>query len=159
MSYYIKRIKKMLRFLSYFERLVFYLPKDMNKIIFFSKRVFHFSGAKYIYRKFIPVDNGQLPTGFLWLIGLYFAAYTFTAQRYEAELGKIEFKYNLFITQIASGVSFSNDRLMEILNDKIPLKPIYYKPITIIQSFVFDAYSESFYNTSLPSKINSNPVF
>ncbi len=105
----------------------------------------YYTGLKYIFRKFFPTEKNVLPTGWVWLLGLYFAAYAFTAQRYESRLDKIEFRYNIFTTQLAAAVPFSNKILMEILNKKIPVKPNILRPLSIIQSFDDYHFSKQFF--------------
>nr|WP_319393719.1 pentapeptide repeat-containing protein [uncultured Desulfobacter sp.] len=114
------------------------------------ERFFHYSGITFIFRKFFPAkQSDKCPTGFIWLIGLYFAAYAFTNQRYENELDKVEFQYNIFTTQVAAGAKFSNRRLMIILNEDIPERPVIYKPMTIWKSFLYDPdHCKHFYNAN-----------
>lgn len=128
-------------------------PKDINtsqdwvKDWRYFERFFHYSGIKFISRKFVPPKTSdRFPTGFIWLIGLYFAAYAFTAQRYENLLDKVEFKYTIFTTQVAAGAAFSNKYLMDILQENIPIKPMIYRPTTIYKSFLYGpVYFEKFY--------------
>ena len=146
----VQKIKVLImhRFFPFFQLLTFHLHKAKNTIMVFINRVFYYSGLKFIYRQFVPVDYKTLLKGVIWLSGLYFAAYTFTAQRYEFQLDRIEYKYNLFITQIGSGGIFSNTKLMGILNETTPVKPSISKPITIYKSFRDGLYVEYFYQTN-----------
>lgn len=110
------------------------------------ERFCYFSGLKIIFRKFIPEkNNSRLPVGFIWLLGLYFAAYAFTSQRYESRLDKIEYQYNIFSTQVAAGATFENDRIMTILNSEVPFKPDIFNPISLFKSF--KGYSEKFFES------------
>lgn len=110
--------------------------------------VLAYSGVTYVYRMFIPLDRKKkLPIGFVWLIGIYFAAYAFTAQRYESQLDKIEFRYSTFTTQVGAGATFSNKRLMGILKEKIPVKkPFIYDPKSVYESFVYNPKSDGPYS-------------
>lgn len=125
----------------------FFTGKGTRKDWYCFERFFHYSGLKFIWAMFIPNKKGVLPTGFVWLTGLYFAAYAFTSQRYESQLDNVEFRYNTFTTQVAAGATFSNHRLMEILNKEIPVKPSIDNPFKVFQSFVYGPYSERYYQT------------
>lgn len=109
----------------------------------------YYSGVCYAFRKFIPTKKEFLPTGVIWLIGIYFAAYAFTVQRYENRLDKVETKYIIFTTQVAAGAKFSNQRLMKILNTNLPIKPYVSisKFLSIYHSFRDDSYHESFFHS------------
>lgn len=107
----------------------------------------YYSGVTFVFRKFIPTKKGILPTGIIWFIGIYFAVYAFTAQRYENQLDKVESRYNIFTTQIAAGAKFSNERLMKILNKKIPIKPYIFNPPSIFQSFDDYHFNEPFFHS------------
>lgn len=111
------------------------------------KVFFYYSGVTFIFRKFVPTKKNILPTGLIWFIGIYFATYAFTAQRYESQLDKVELRYNIFTTQVAAGTKFSNKRLMKILNKKIPIKPYVFRPLSIIQSFADYYFHEPFFHS------------
>lgn len=116
----------------------------------FFERFFYYSGIKFIWSKFIPPNEKgsvKLPTGFIWLLSIYLAAYTFTSQRYENKLDKIEFRYNTFTTQIAAGATYSNQILVEILEEKIPVKPHLFKPISVIKSFDDYHFNNQFFHS------------
>ena len=121
------------------------LQEALKNNWYYFERFFYYSGIKFIISKFIPIDKKKLPTGVIWLLCLYFAAYAFTSQRYESQLDRIEFKYNTFTAQIAGGTKFSNSTLMRILNEKIPVMPSIENPISVFQSFFYGLYSWCFY--------------
>lgn len=125
----------------------FALTKKEDRHHFYQDKFFIYTGVAYLVSKFVPTLKAPFPAGIVWLIGLYFAAYAFTSQRYESRLDKIEFRYSTFTTQVAAGASFSNDRLMGILNEGIPVKPSIYSPNSIFKSFVYGPYSDSYYQT------------
>lgn len=125
----------------------------MNKLNNYIKLFFYYSGGLFIWRKFVPEKgSNKLPTGVLWILGLYFAAYAFTTQRYEAHLERIEFRYNTFTSQMAAGMKFSNGLLMGILNEKIPLKASIYSPISILKSFFYGPCFNFFYQVNKDQK-------
>ncbi|MCG8632832.1 MAG: hypothetical protein MI863_03340, partial [Desulfobacterales bacterium] len=126
-----------------FVLLIFLLTRGKKERQDLDGQVYLYSGAKFIISKFVSTKEAPLPTGVVWLIGLYFAAYAFTSQRYESRLDKIEFRYSTFTTQIAANATFSNDRLMGILNEKIPVKPSIYNPFSIFKSFLYGPYFHS----------------
>ncbi len=114
---------------------------------YYFERFVYYSGIRFVWEKFCPTEKNKFPTGFIWLVGLYFAAYAFTFQRYESLLDKVEFRYNTFTSQIAGGAKLSHGRLMAILTDKIPVKPDIYSPLSIYRSFAYDRYTTSYFET------------
>lgn len=107
----------------------------------------YYSGIYFIFRKFIPSQKKILPTGVIWIVGIYFAAYAFTDQRYENQLNQVELRYTIFTSQVAAGTKFSNQTLMKILNTNLPVKP--YVSIskfwTLPQSFLYSRYPAPFF--------------
>lgn len=108
---------------------------------------FYYTGLTFIGRKFVPNKKNIYPTGVIWFVGIYFAVFAFTAQRYESQLDKSELRYNIFTTQVSAGARFSNERLMAILNTKLPVKPSISSPISIIKSFLDSRFSEQFFHS------------
>jgi hypothetical protein len=63
--------------------------------------LFHYSGAKYIYRKFNPPSElDTLPTGLLWVLGIYVAFFGIASQRYENRVDIIENRANAIFSQL-----------------------------------------------------------
>ncbi|WDP89019.1 MAG: pentapeptide repeat-containing protein [Desulfobacter sp.] len=141
--------------LCYFSGLEYFFQKFFPEetkykwYISFPERLVHYSGIRFIWRKFFPAKKDRhLPTGWVWLLGIYFAAYAFTSQRYESKLEKVEFRYNTFTTQVAAGASFNNQRLMKILDSDIPVKPDIFDPYSIFKSFYLRSKPDSKYGFS-----------
>lgn len=132
----------------------YFKGKGKKEDWYYFERFFHYSGIKYVSSKFITTQKEPVPTGVVWLFGLYFAAYAFTAQRYESQLDKIEFRYSTFTTQVAAGATFVNKRLMGILHEETPVKPSVYNPIKVFQSFVYKPQN-FFYQTYSDEKKES----
>jgi hypothetical protein len=105
-----------------------------------------FSGLEFVLDKFVPKDGG-FPTGFVWLVGIYFAIFAVTSQRYENKVDQQEYKFNIFTTQLSAGVPFDNKRLLSILNTEIPKKADFLEPWNVISSFCFPLISDGFYTT------------
>lgn len=122
------------------------IEEKVEKDWYYFERFFYYSGIKYIYRTFIPAQkNEKTPFGVLWIIGLYFAAFGFTTQRYESQLERVEYKYSIFIAQMAAGETFQYHKILRIFNTKIPVKPSIQSPASIFYSFCYDQYYMEFY--------------
>jgi len=66
------------------------------------KWMFCYSGLEFIYRKLNPAKNPQtLPTGFIWLIGMYIALFALASQRYENRIDIIGNRANAIFAQLA----------------------------------------------------------
>ncbi|WP_319574845.1 pentapeptide repeat-containing protein [uncultured Desulfobacter sp.] len=141
-----------------FSLLLFFLYKNHGEVPLFNKNekkwkriknFYYYSGMEFILRKFVPNKDNKnvLPTGFIWLLGLYFAAFAFASQRYEDKLNEIEYKYNIFTAQIAGKGRFVNSELSLILDSQLPYKPNFWLPPTVINSFCFPFIQQRFYET------------
>ncbi|MFQ5675535.1 MAG: hypothetical protein ACE5G1_06515 [bacterium] len=54
-----------------------------------------YSGVEFAYRKFNPTRKAlRLPTGMLWLIGIYSAIYGIASQRYDNRVNEVETRLN-----------------------------------------------------------------
>ena len=85
--------------------LVEYCEKIIEIISFASKAMFRYSGMEFIFRKFYPSKYPQpLPTGLIWLVGIYVAFYGVASQRYENRVDIIENRANSIFTQLATDV-------------------------------------------------------
>jgi len=124
--------------------LIFLWLTDQQERYNLYNEIFLFSGANFIYRKFIPTEKEPVPTGFVWIVGIYFAFYAFTSQRYENKIDSIEFRYNTFILELVAGVPFNFERFNFIVGEKIPFEPHITSGISITKSFLFP-YSNSVY--------------
>ncbi len=70
------------------------------------ERFCHYSGAKAVYRKFLPVPNADGLTspaaGLLWAIGIYAALFGIASGRYESALDRIENRQNGVYAQMGT---------------------------------------------------------
>ncbi|MEH0020745.1 MAG: pentapeptide repeat-containing protein [Desulfobacter sp.] len=113
----------------------------------FSVKFFYYSGAEFIFQKFFPSKKGTFPTGYIWLVGLYFAIFAVCSQRYEYRLDQLEYRYNVFTTQVAADVPFNNQKLIKILDSEIPYEPDFWTMSSVIRSFLFPSLNRKFFTT------------
>ena len=66
------------------------------------KGLFHYSGLEFIYRKFVPAEKSTLPTGIIWLLGIYTAFFGIASQRYENRVDVIENRTNALLVLISN---------------------------------------------------------
>jgi len=112
------------------------------KIIDFPiKWIFRYSGLEFIYRKFNPPQNPQtLPTGFIWLIGIYVVFYGLASQRYENRIEIIENRANSVFAQLAvpSLEKKALSRIPSVQNMPCPYKPNILNPLSVFISLFKD---------------------
>jgi hypothetical protein len=115
--------------------------KKINKIleiIFFSiKWLFRYSGLEFIYTKFNPPKNPQtLPTGFIWLIGIYIAFFGVASQRHDNRIDIIENRVNSIFAQLAipSVGKKALSRIPRVQNMPCPYKPNILSPLSVFIS-------------------------
>ena len=126
-----------------------YSPKKIFKFlktIFFSiKWLFHYSGLEFIYTKFNPPKNPQtLPTGFIWLIGIYLAFFGVASQRYDSRIDIIENRANSIFAQLAvpSVAKKVLSRIPRVQNMPCPYKPNILNPLSVFLSLFRDSKYE-----------------
>ncbi len=99
------------------------------------KWIFHYSGLEFIYRKFKPLEKSQLPTGVIWLIGIYVAFFGVASQRYENRVDKIENRANSIFTQLATpAYKKALGRISRVQNMPCPYRPKILRPVSIFRS-------------------------
>lgn len=115
---------------------------------------YHYSGLRFIKRKFIPPQENQaegfltklrgLPTGFLWLFGIYIAFFGIASQRYENRVDVIENRANALFSQLSLMENFKFARVGDIQNMTCPEKPYIKYPLSVFRSLFFKntRYSE-----------------
>lgn len=101
------------------------------------KGLCYYSGLKFVFHKFIPrSDSDKLPTGPIWIIGIYFAAFGIASQKYENRVDIIENRANAVIVMLANKETrkraFRN--IPKIQNMECPIKPNFQNPILTIKS-------------------------
>lgn len=107
----------------------------------FIKFLYKYSGAEFVWRKFKPNKSGVLPTGPLWILGIYVASFGIASQRYENRIDFIETKANLLAAQFRDDSLHSTlEKIPSIQNLTCPTKPEILKPFTVIKSFIIDDY-------------------
>jgi len=88
--------------------------------------ILHYSGIKFIFRKFCPSkSSGELPTGLLWFIGIYVSLFGIAWQRYENRTFEIDnLVENSITAQLASNkLHYVLSRIPNIQWQPCPLKP------------------------------------
>jgi uncharacterized protein YjbI with pentapeptide repeats len=109
------------------------------------RRIIRYSGLEFIYRKFYPSKiNQSLPTGFIWLIGIYVAFFGVASQRYENRIDIIENRANSIFAQLGTGAyKEALSRISAVQDMWCPKKPDILNPISIFSSlFIEDEYPE-----------------
>jgi len=126
-----------------------YFPKkniQFLKIISFSiKWLFRYSGLEFIYTKFNPPQNPQaLPTGFIWLIGIYVAFFGLAFQRHDNRSVIIENRVNSIFAQLAipSVGKKALSRIPRVQNMPCPYKPNILNPLSVFLSLFSDSKYE-----------------
>jgi hypothetical protein len=116
--------------------LVEYCEKIIEIISFASKAMFRYSGMEFIFRKFYPSKYPQpLPTGLIWLVGIYVAFYGVASQRYENRVDIIENRANSIFTQLATDVyKKALGRIATVQNMWCPEKPEILNPPSVFRS-------------------------
>jgi uncharacterized protein YjbI with pentapeptide repeats len=122
--------------------------EKLIKIFYFSiKWIFLYSGLEFIYRKFNPSkDSKPLPTGFIWLIGIYVAFFSLASQRYENRIDIIENRANSIIDQLAvpSLQKKALSSIPRVQNMYCPRKPKIQNPPSVFISLFSDSkYKET----------------
>jgi hypothetical protein len=107
-----------------------------------------YSGLQLVYRKFVPNDD-KLPSGPLWLIGIYVAAFGLAEQLYENRIGIIENRANTILKMIGTEKrTFALSLLPSVLGMKAPVRPDFWNPISVTKSLMAEC--------SLPEKDKKN---
>ena len=113
------------------------------KIIYsFIKWIFRYSGLEFIYRKFNPSKDPQpLPTGFIWIVGIYVAFFGIASQRYENRIDIIENRANSIFAQLAveSVQKKALSRIARVQNMTCPYKPNILNPHSVFISLFRDS--------------------
>jgi hypothetical protein len=107
---------------------------------FLLKSIFRYSGLEFIFRKFYPVKNSsELPTGLLWLFGIYITMFGIAFQRYESRTFKIDNLVNNVMSQIDTDRrSFVLSRIPNLQWQPCPLKPEIFNPKSVFISLFGD---------------------
>ena len=114
------------------------MEKPEIKLISRWRKIYRYSGLKFIYRKFIPVEKSKLPTGPLWIIGIYVAFFGVASQRYENRIDIIENRANAVFTQLSTSIKKKAlGRISTIQNMGCPYKPNILNPFSVFGSLFF----------------------
>ena len=127
------------RWREYLKRVIIQFIKITYSFI---KWVFHYSGLEFIYRKFNPPKNPQpLPTGFIWVVGIYVAFFGVASQRYENRIDIIENRANSIFAQLAvpSVQKKAIGRISLVQNMQCPYKPNILNPSSVFISLFKDS--------------------
>ena len=103
--------------------------------------IFRYSGLEFILRKFHPSESRKrLPTGFIWIIGIYVAFFGVASQRYENRVDLIENRANSLFLQLAieNVRTKALSRIAEVQNMTCPMKPEILSPTTVFRSLFVD---------------------
>jgi hypothetical protein len=109
----------------------------------FCKSPFHYSGLEFILSKFIPLEKSDsskpLPTGPIWLLGIYVAFWTLASERYEYKVDIIEARVNSIYAELGASDlrKYALGRIPEIQRMTCPEKPDILSPLSIFRSIFF----------------------
>jgi hypothetical protein len=118
-----KSISKKKQFQTIFEKISWYL------------------GITFIFRKFKPKAKSITPTGFIWLLGIYFALYGIASQRYENRLDQLETRISSLLTLTGTDAKKNAlSQLIVIQHWGIPLSPEILNPIRTLKSLFGKTY-------------------
>ena len=100
------------------------------------KSILRYSGLEFIYRKFIPHKNSQkLPTGIVWLFGIYITAFGIAFQRYESTTNRLNVVVSNTIAQLYTDRSrYALSRIPHLQWQPCPYKPELFNPGSIYRS-------------------------
>lgn len=117
---------------EYSKRIAIFIERPFFAI----KLIFRYSGAEFICAKFKPSKKPQpLPTGFIWLIGIYIAFFGVASQRYENRVDIIENRANSIFTQLGTTVyKKALGRISLVQNMRCPEKPKILNPFSVFSS-------------------------
>lgn len=120
------------------------IVKLLQLIYFITKALFCYSGLEFIIRKFIPLQNPQpLPTGFIWLVGIYIALFGVASQRYENRVDIIETRTNSIFSQLSTNAyKKALGRIATVQNMWCPEKPEVLKPLSVLRSLLYQTRND-----------------
>lgn len=112
------------------------ITKFIKRIGEAGKWIYHYSGVKYIVRKFYPPkDSDILPTGFIWLFGIYIALFGIAFDRYEDRASEIDNLINSLTAQLYTEKGhYALSRIPDIQWQPCPFKPSIFNPKTVFFS-------------------------
>jgi uncharacterized protein YjbI with pentapeptide repeats len=111
--------------------------KALRGILSILRWIFRYSGLEFIYRKFNPSENGRpLPTGVLWIIGIYIAFFGIVSQRYENRIDVIENRTSALMALLANKETRKNAirDVPRVQMMESPQKPNVLNPLATLQS-------------------------
>ncbi len=121
----------------------------------------HYSGAKFIYHKFITEKASVLAnpdyrapsTFFLWTLGIYMALYGLTSTKYELALDRAESRLSTVVAQLSTTNedAFNNliAQIPEIQKIKTPIKPGIFKPVSVVLSLFIEKENQDIIGRSI----------
>ena len=125
------------------DRMAFYYRRSSSARLFGFlnnawKWTYRYLGLEFVYRKFNPSSPQTIPTGFIWLIGIYVAFFGVASQRYENRVDLIENRANSILSQLEVP-DVRNEilsSLSRVQNMWCPEKPNILNPITVFRSLI-----------------------
>ena len=95
------------------------------------EQIIKYSGIEFVYRKFIPKDKSVLPSGFIWLVGIYVAFFGLASNRYESRVDAIENRFGSIITLIGTdSKELAIEQLVSLHQVNIPVPPNFICPLS-----------------------------
>ena len=107
--------------------------------------LYRYSGAASIVRKFNPSDG--LPTGPLWVVGIYVALFSIASQRYENRIDIIENRANSIYAQLGTTArKKALGRIARVQRMKAPVRPQFSDIASPFVSLVVDTTYQAMVN-------------
>jgi hypothetical protein len=126
-----------------FVAVITFLSCFENGRTFLKWLLWDFSGLRFTYRKIKPEKNEVVQdpayrkptTFFLWMIGIYIAAFGVASNRYENRIDIIENRLNRLYAQIPKDIHVAFQRINDVQKMLCPAKPKIRDPFSVIKSF------------------------
>lgn len=101
------------------------------------ERIAYYCGATYVKRKFLPTERKSVPTGVLWILGLYVGFFGLVYQRYETRVRDIESQANTILVLVATDARRAAISQIPIVQKlPCPVKPDILNPVATVRSFL-----------------------
>lgn len=119
-----------------------FLIISWNFLLTLLKKIYLYTGAAFIVSKARFYDESpkeKLPTLPLWILGIYFAAFSVAFQQYESKLDLIENKTTIVMALAGtSNYKHALEQIPSIQSMKSPTEPSIFNPLKTIKSIMLE---------------------
>lgn len=100
-------------------------------------RFFHYSGLKFIWRKFRPEDERVIPSGPFWAFIIYTVGFFIASQAYDNRIAIIENRAGSIFPLLAQDTrKMALQEIPIVQNMKRPLQPTFWNPAAVLLSII-----------------------